>query len=165
MEQTLNVLDIIDGTSVDGPGLRTSIYFAGCDHHCPGCHNPESWNPNGGTPTTVARLLQHIAENNMPVTLSGGDPLQQDSQALLSLLKGVKALGLDLWCYTGYTYEQIISDPRLLPMLDYIDVVVDGPFMLPLRDTSLIFKGSSNQRLIDVRKTGQGKISLWESDF
>ncbi len=113
----------------------------------------------------MAQLLRHISENNMPVTLSGGDPLQQDTDTLLSLIKGIRELGLDLWCYTGYTYEELLSDPRRRPLLDYINVIVDGPFRLPLRDTTLIFKGSSNQRLIDVRKSAPGKIIIWESDF
>ena len=162
---SLRVLKIIDGTSVDGPGLRTSIYFAGCDHACPGCHNPQSWDSSGGEPMSIDQLMARIIDNNLPVTFSGGDPLQQNPIALVALARRIKEAGFDLWCYTGYTFEQLCAEPKLCSVLELIDVLVDGPFVMAQRDTSLIFKGSTNQRLIDVRKSAPGDIHLWESDF
>lgn len=143
----LRVLDIIPGTSVDGPGLRTTIYFAGCGHHCEGCHNPQSWDPDGGTPMTVGEILDIIEDNGFNVTFSGGDPLLQ-VEALLSLALEIHRRGYNIWLYTGYTFEQIKASDRLRPILDAVDVVVDGPFILPLRDIHLRFRGSSNQRIL-----------------
>lgn len=152
MQPTLRVLSIIAGTSVDGPGLRTSIYFAGCTHHCPECHNQQSWNPDGGIEMTIAEILARIEEEDFPVTFSGGDPLMQ-IEALLPLAKAIKAEHRNLWCYTGYTIEQILSHSHLRPILDHIDVLVDGPFLKEQRDISLKFKGSANQRIIDVTES------------
>ncbi len=149
-ETTLRVLRVIDGTSVDGPGLRTSIYLAGCDHRCPGCHNPQSWDFAGGTPMTVDRLVDIIAEADFDVTLSGGDPLYQ-LDGVIELARRVKALGKNLWCYTGFTYEEILADERLSRVLPWIDTLVDGPFVQALRDPELIFRGSSNQRILNLR--------------
>lgn len=146
---TLRVIDIIDGTSVDGPGLRTSIYFAGCDHHCPGCHNPSTWDFRAGRDMSVGEIVEHIVENDFNVTFSGGDPLYQ-YEALTILARAIKAAGKTIWCYTGFTYEQLASDPRYSELLSNIDVLVDGPFILALRDTDLRFRGSSNQRIIDL---------------
>ena len=149
----LRVLHIVEGTSVDGPGLRTSIYLAGCGHHCPGCHNPASWDPGGGEERTLDELMQVIAYNEAPVTLSGGDPLLQadGTRALIHRIKS--ELGYNVWCYTGYTWEQIVGDPVLLDTVRELDVLVDGPYIERLRDTSLRFRGSANQRLIDVPRT------------
>lgn len=151
-EQTLQVVDIKEGTSVDGPGLRTSIYFAGCRHRCPGCHNPTTWPFDAGTPHTVGELMEIIRYNRFNVTFSGGDPVYQ-APALLPLARAIKQNGLTLWCYTGFTFEQIIAgeaSSQAIELLGYTDVLVDGPFIESLRDISLHFRGSSNQRLIDV---------------
>ncbi|MBR6283054.1 MAG: anaerobic ribonucleoside-triphosphate reductase activating protein [Muribaculaceae bacterium] len=149
----LRVLRVVEGTSVDGPGLRTSVYLAGCQHHCQGCHNPQSWSPTAGTPVSTDALMQQIAYNEAPLTLSGGDPLAQP-QGVLELVRRVKTeLGLNIWCYTGYTWEQIVKRPELMAVMKYIDVLVDSPFVLAERDTSLRFRGSRNQRLIDVPHT------------
>ncbi len=143
----LRVLDIIPGTSVDGPGLRTTVYFAGCAHHCHGCHNPQSWDPRGGKLMTVGEILDTIEDNGFNVTFSGGDPLFQ-VEALLPLAAEIRHRGYNVWLYTGYTFEQIKASKRLRPILDNVDVVVDGPFRLSLRDTTLRFRGSSNQRIL-----------------
>ena len=149
-EGTLQVLRVIHGTSVDGPHLRTSIYLAGCNHACPGCHNPQSWSPRGGDAVTPRALVDTIAREELPVTLSGGDPLYQAEgvACLTTLIK--QELGYNIWLYTGYTWEQIIADERLLNAVRHVDVVVDGPFVMSLRDTDLLFRGSGNQRIIDV---------------
>ncbi len=148
----LRVLDIVGGTSVDGPGLRTSIYFAGCTHHCPGCHNPQSWDAAGGREMSVEEIMDVVRENDFNVTFSGGDPLLQ-VEALVSLAKAVKAEGYTIWCYTGYLYETVRDDARLSAILPYLDALVDGPFVESLRDTSLLFRGSSNQRIIEMKHT------------
>lgn len=133
----------------DGPGLRTSIYCAGCDHHCPGCHNPQSWDRNGGHEATVDELLEIIkADEFSNVTFTGGDPLYQ-VEAFTELAKRIKEeTSKTIWCYTGFTYEEILAEERLSAILPYIDVLVDGPFILELRDPELLFRGSSNQRII-----------------
>lgn len=158
----LRVLRIVEGTSVDGPGLRTSVYLAGCQHHCPGCHNPQSWNADGGDDMTTDQLLEVIAQNDAPLTLSGGDPLFQH-QAVKQLLQRVKSeLKLNVWVYTGFTWEQLMERPLLKELMKWIDVLVDGPFVQSQRDISLRFRGSTNQRLIDVATTlATGNISLW----
>ena len=146
----LRVVDIVDGTSVDGPGLRTSIYFAGCDHRCPGCHNPSTWDFRAGYDMTVDQLMRRIIDNDFNVTFSGGDPLYQ-LQPLTTLARAVKAAGKTIWCYTGFIYEDLLADSRYDEILSLIDVLVDGPFILALRDTDLRFRGSSNQRIISLR--------------
>ena len=154
MSGTLRVLDIVGGTAVDGPGLRTSIYFAGCDHRCPGCHNPQSWDPYGGTPMTVGEIMAVVTENGFNVTFSGGDPLEQPAETLTELARAIRAEGLSIWCYTGFLYEEIARRPELQELLQLLDTVVDGPFVMDLRDTSLTFRGSSNQRLIKPGPAG-----------
>lgn len=145
--EKLRVLDIIPGTSVDGPGLRTTIYFAGCGHHCEGCHNPQSWDPDGGRLMSAEEILDIIEDNGFNVTFSGGDPLFQ-VERLIPLALEIRRRGYNIWLYTGYTFEQVAASERLRPILDAVDVVVDGPFMLPLRDIHLRFRGSSNQRIL-----------------
>ena len=137
----------------DGPGFRTSIYCAGCGHHCPGCHNPQSWDFNGGYEVTVDELLEVIkADEFANVTLSGGDPLYQ-VEAFTELARRIKTeTDKTIWCYTGFTYEAILADPRLSQILPYLDVLVDGPYVEALRDTNLRFRGSSNQRIIELDK-------------
>lgn len=149
----LRVIDISEGTSVDGPGLRTSIYFAGCTHKCTGCHNPQSWDPKSGRDVTIDELLKVIDYNDFNVTFSGGDPLFQ-AEEVTELARRIKnELHKNIWCYTGYLWENIVDDPRFRPLLETIDVLVDSPFILSQRDIELRFRGSSNQRIIDVRQS------------
>lgn len=148
--RTLQVLDVIEGTSVDGPGLRTSIYLAGCGHHCPGCHNPQSHPFDSGKSMTYEELYEIVDRNGFNVTLSGGDPLYQ-SEPLIPFLKELKIRGYNIWVYTGFTLEEIVANrgPKgSYKLLNFIDALVDGPFIESLRDTSLRFRGSSNQRII-----------------
>ena len=137
----------------DGPGFRTSIYCAGCAHHCPGCHNPQSWDFKGGYEVTIDELLEVIkADEFANVTFSGGDPLYQ-VEAFTELARRIKTeTDKTIWCYTGFTYEEIQADPRLSQILPYLDVLVDGPYVEALRDTNLRFRGSSNQRIIELDK-------------
>ncbi|MBD5255407.1 MAG: anaerobic ribonucleoside-triphosphate reductase activating protein [Barnesiella sp.] len=163
--KSLRVVDIKDGTTVDGPGFRTSIYFGGCEHHCVGCHNQSTWPPDSGELMTISELIGIVKENDFNVTFSGGDPLLQ-IDTLVELAVEIKRLGKSLWCYTGYTFESIVNSSRLSPILEYVDVIVDGRFEIHNRDTKLLFRGSGNQRLIDVghwRATGE--TILWQQDF
>lgn len=161
----LRIVDIIPGTSVDGPGLRTAIYFAGCAHQCPECHNPLTWNFEAGKTMSADEIMNIIKLNDFNVTFSGGDPLYQ-IEALVNLAQRIKEeLGKNIWCYTGFTYEEVYASPKFSILLDWIDVLVDGPFIRDLKDLSLRFRGSSNQRLIDCRRTiFPDKIQLWEQE-
>lgn len=141
------ILDIRRGTTVDGPGFRTAIYLAGCTHRCPGCHNPESWDPSGGTLMTLEEIMTVVREEEFDVTLTGGDPLMHPATTL-RLAKAIHDEGLKVWLYTGYTIEQILATPTLSAVLPYLDAVVEGPFIAALADPDLPFRGSSNQRII-----------------
>ena len=151
MENFLRVLDILEDTTVDGPGFRTSIYLAGCHHRCPGCHNPESWDENGGEERTVEELFRLIEEADMNVTFTGGDPMlhPEGFTALARLIK--ERTDKTIWCYTGYRFEDLILHPQRKALLEWCDVLVDNPFLLAERDLSLPFRGSRNQRLINVQ--------------
>lgn len=150
MEDILyNVLDIIKGTTVDGPGFRTSIYFAGCSHKCSGCHNPHSWEPNAGSKMSLEDLIQIVEEEDFDVTLSGGDPLFHPDTIEI-LINRLKKNRRNVWIYTGYTWEEIVSSPELFSAVKEADVVVDGKFIEDLRNIDLPFRGSENQRLINV---------------
>lgn len=159
---SLRVIDIVGGTSVDGPGLRTSVYFAGCNHHCPGCHNPQSWDFEGGEAMSVIRIKEIIDDCDFNVTFSGGDPLMQPIDEMVELARLLKADGRTIWCYTGYSYEYVASRPEYEGLLACIDVLVDGPFVESLRDISLRFRGSSNQRLVDVARSTPDCVVEWK---
>ncbi|MCH5175193.1 MAG: anaerobic ribonucleoside-triphosphate reductase activating protein [Prevotellaceae bacterium] len=155
----LRVINISEGTSVDGPGLRTSIYFAGCSHHCEGCHNPQSWSPEAGQDMTEDEILAKIAYNDFPVTFTGGDPFFH-AEAVAHLAKRIKdEQHRNIWCFTGYRWEQLTKEERFRPLLEQIDVLVDGPFILKERNTQLRFRGSDNQRIINVQESlRQGRM-------
>ncbi|MCH5220196.1 MAG: anaerobic ribonucleoside-triphosphate reductase activating protein [Muribaculaceae bacterium] len=147
---TVRIIDIIEGTSVDGPGLRTSIYFAGCLHQCPGCQNPQSWPMDSGTEMTIDEIMKIVEYNDFNVTFSGGDPLYQ-VPGLIELAKRIKTFGKNIWLYTGFTFEEIKASATLRPIISLVDAIVDGPFIESLRDETLLFRGSSNQRIIDCQ--------------
>lgn len=161
----MRVLDILPGTSVDGPGMRTSVYFAGCTLHCEGCHNPQSWDPAGGREMTADELFAILSAEGFDVTFTGGDPMLQAAE-LAPLAARLKSEGYGVWCYTGRLYSDCEADETMRSLLDNIDVLVDGPYIAALRNRSLLFRGSSNQRLVDVATSrAEGKVVEWSSPF
>ena len=136
---------------VDGEGIRTVIWTQGCSHHCKGCHNPQTWSFEDGYLVDVDSVIKEIDSltGQDGITLSGGDPFYQ-VEACTLIAKHCKEKKLNVWCYTGFLYEDLIKDTKMLELLKYIDILVDGPFVLSQRSLDLYFKGSSNQRIIDV---------------
>lgn len=150
---SIRVLDIRYGTSVDGTGLRTSIYCSGCENRCEGCHNPQSWDPDAGLEMSVKALFEKIVEADMNVTFTGGDPMLRP-EGFLQLARLIRErTDKTIWCYTGYPFEDLLRHPARRALTELCDVVVDGPFILAERDLSLRFRGSRNQRVIDVRRS------------
>lgn len=157
----ISVLSIIEDTMVDGPGFRTSVYCAGCRHKCPGCHNPQSWDFEGGQPMSTEEIMRVIEADpfTQGVTFSGGDPMYQP-EGFAELARAIhRRTKKDIWCYTGFTYERLVNNPRQRALLQEIDVLVDGPFVKAERDETLRFRGSRNQRIIDVQASiQQGRV-------
>ena len=157
----IRILSIKYGTSVDGIGLRTSLYCAGCENHCPGCHNPQSWDVNGGEIISVEELYNRIVEADMNVTFTGGDPMLHPEGfiALAGLIK--RHTDKTIWCYTGYRFEDLLRHHTRRELVELCDVIVDGPYIEAERDLSLHFRGSRNQRIIDVQQSLHGEIVLF----
>ena len=157
----------LEGDSiVDGPGIRLAVFTQGCIHHCEGCHNPESHDPNGGKIYDTDKIIKYASENPLydGVTLTGGDPFYQPVPCAV-IAEGVKKLGLNVWTFTGYTWEQIMESGNedFMRLLKATDVLVDGRFERDKRSLELKFKGSSNQRTIDVQESlKKGEVVLWE---
>ena len=153
----------------NGPGIRVVLWTSGCDHHCKNCHNPETWDKDSGKPfdkKAVDKILVELSHEYIAgLTLSGGDPLfPSNRDTILGLVKEVKNRypQKSIWLYTGYRYEQIKGEY----LLDYVDVIVDGPYVDSLRDVSLPYCGSSNQRVIDVKESKESQtIVLWKSNI
>ena len=145
----IRVLDILHQTMADGPGFRTAIYCAGCKHACKGCHNPQSWDFNAGKWMEVEELLEIVkADDLSDVSFSGGDPFYQ-VEGFTELARRIKEeTSKTIWCWTGFTLEEIQASAQMSQMLPYLDVLVDGPFILEQRGTDLLFRGSPNQRII-----------------
>ena len=154
---------------VDGPGFRYVIFVQGCPHHCEGCHNPQSHDFDGGYEITLDKLYDEIKSNRhlKGVTFSGGEPFCK-ARELTLLGREVKALGLDVMTYTGYTYDHLVeeNDRDRMSLLEISDILVDGPFVLAKRDITLTFRGSENQRVIDMNATRKkGEIVLREFEY
>ena len=161
----IKVLSIIEDTMVDGPGFRTSIYCAGCRHRCPGCHNPQSWDFGGGREMSTEEIMRIIvADPYANVTFSGGDPMYQ-ATGFAELAHAIRRrTNKDIWCFTGFRFEELIQ-PEQRELLEQIDVLVDGPYVASLRNPDLLFRGSSNQRLIDVQASlFSGDVVLWQQN-
>lgn len=161
---TISILEILEDTTVDGPGFRTTVYCSGCPHHCPGCHNPQSWNIANGREVEVEEILGVIlADPFADVTFSGGDPMFQP-QGFAALAKAIKQKSnKNIWCYTGYLFEELLENPQQRALLEQVDVLVDGHFIEALKNEFLPFRGSSNQRIINVPASlAKGKVVVMD---
>lgn len=161
----IRIAGTVNDSIVDGPGLRYVVFVQGCPHHCPGCHNPETWDFNGGGEIDAFDLVQEMAANPLlsGLTLSGGEPFDQP-EASMWLAVHARLQGKNVWCYTGYTWEEILekNSQEWNNLLRAVDVLVDGPFIQEQKSLDLDYRGSRNQRLIDVQKSlDQGKVVLW----
>lgn len=154
----MRIAGFVEESIVDGPGFRIVIFFQGCAHHCYGCHNPETWDFEGGKEVSFDLIKKIIDDNPYAdgITLSGGDPLYQ-IDASTEIAEYTKSKGLDVILYTGFLFEEVLemtkANQRLKDLLNNVDTLIDGPFILEQRHLSLKFRGSSNQRIIDVKKS------------
>ncbi len=156
----IRILAIKYGTSVDGIGLRTSLYCAGCENHCPGCHNPQSWDEKGGEAISVEELYKRIVDADMNVTFTGGDPMLHP-EGFIALAQLIKLhTTKTIWCYTGYRFEELLVHPTRRKLAELCDVIVDGRYIEAERDLTLHFRGSRNQRIIDVKQSLHGDVVL-----
>ena len=161
----MNYHNITVDDMLNGDGLRTVLWVSGCDHHCPGCQNAQTWNEHSGLPfdeKAKAELFEALSRDYMTgITFSGGDPLMPCNRGVVGdLIREIRETLPEktIWLYTGSLFEDI----RMLPFIADIDVIVDGPYVEALRDVQLHWKGSANQRVIDVKKTlASGSIVLW----
>lgn len=157
----MRIAGIVRDSIVDGEGIRDVIFVQGCSHHCKGCHNQQTWDYGGGEHMFVGDIVNELSNSSNDVTISGGEPLDQYT-SLLELCQQLHKQGKRIWVYTGNTVNApvIKSYRELAP---YVDVIVDGKFVEELKDSDLLFRGSSNQRIIDLKKSvEQNKIVLWE---
>ena len=151
----LDLAGIVEDSIVDGPGIRTTVFCQGCPHHCEGCQNPETWEFGCGTPMEAERILEIVKSNRLcrGVTFSGGEPFAQ-AAGYARLARLLKAAGYEVASYSGYTFEQLLKGtPAQRELLETIDVLIDGPFLLAERTLEAPFRGSRNQRIIDVPKS------------
>ena len=161
----LRVFGTANDSIVDGPGLRFALFVQGCIHNCKGCHNPESHKLDGGTLQDTDEIFEQIQKNPLldGVTFSGGEPFLQ-AKALSELAKKIKDTGLNLYVYTGFTYEELLSEANEEnfwgELLKYTDFLVDGKFEEDKKHYTLLFKGSENQRIIDVQSSMDGEIKI-----
>ena len=157
---------IVNDSIVDGPGLRLTVFMQGCPYGCPGCHNPQTHDVMGGREADTEEVRAMLKKNPLldGLTLSGGEPLLQP-QAAREMAEMAKAQGLNVWCYTGDTVEHMLKNcaPDVMAALEHVDVLVDGPFILEQKTLDLRFRGSRNQRLINMPATlNAGMAVLWE---
>ncbi len=148
----LRIAGTVSDSIVDGPGLRFVIFTQGCSHHCKGCHNPHTWPYDGGTVADLDELYDKVVKNPIlsGVTLSGGEPFDQ-ALALYPLVKRYKDSGIEIAAYSGYTFEELIRDEDKLKLLSLCDVLIDGEFLEAEKSLDLKFRGSKNQRILDVK--------------
>lgn len=150
------------GSIVDGEGIRGVIWTQGCSHNCPGCHNPSTHSFDAGYLKDVSYIFNEIDKLELEdgITLTGGDPMFQ-IDACSEIAKYARKKGLNVWCYTGFTFEQLLQNPKALEFLKYVDVLIDGRFVLEEKSLNLPFRGSKNQRIINVKRSlALGKASI-----
>ena len=168
MADSLRIAGIMRESIVDGPGIRFAVFCQGCPHACPGCHNPETHDFNGGSEVSIERIIEEFDKNPLlaGITFSGGEPMCQP-EGFAALGKLVKERGKTITIFSGYTLEQLLARAKenkaTAELLMMCDVLIDGPFVQAKRDLTLQFRGSSNQRVIDMNRTRkEGKIVLFE---
>ena len=169
----LDLAGIVSDSIVDGPGIRVTVFCQGCPHHCGGCHNPETWGFGCGTKVTEGQVLAEIVKNPLckGVTFSGGEPFAQ-AEGFACLAKLLKERGYEVASYTGYTFEQLLDGtPAQKELLNCIDVLIDGPFVQAEKSLEISFRGSKNQRILDVRASLQSGRAIpmtdmrWTGDY
>jgi anaerobic ribonucleoside-triphosphate reductase activating protein len=167
--EKIRIAGIVKESVVDGPGLRAVVFFQGCPHRCPGCHNPETWDPNGGYEATPAEIWADLGYEQNPllsgITLTGGEPLLQPAAALALALM-TRARSGNVMLYTGYTWEEVMTFPSetVRELLHHLELMVDGPFLEAEKEEGLVFRGSRNQRIIKVQPSlANGEIVLWHN--
>ena len=152
----MRIADYTQDSIVDGSGLRFVLFTQGCPHRCPGCHNPDTQSQDGGRETSVDSIIAEMLGNPLAdgVTLSGGEPFAQAAPCS-EIARAAHDAGLDVWCYTGYTFEELLASesPEVARLMREIDVLVDGRFVLAERSLTLKWRGSANQRLLDMKKS------------
>ncbi|NMB18313.1 MAG: anaerobic ribonucleoside-triphosphate reductase activating protein [Erysipelothrix sp.] len=152
---TIRLASLIHDSIVDGEGLRSVIFTQGCPHKCPGCHNPETIPFDKGKILYIDDVLDEVLKRDLKkVTFSGGEPFMQ-AESCYNIAKVLKEKGYNLWSYTGFTFERLIKleDPYVHKFLSQLDILVDGPFILNQRNLSILFRGSENQRILDVQNS------------
>lgn len=156
----LRIAGIVDDSIVDGEGVRLTVFTQGCPHHCHGCHNPQTWSLDGGHEVDTEEIVQKLKENPLlsGITFSGGEPFLQPAP-LADLARAAHSLGLDVWSYTGFTLEELEKRTDAQQLLNEVDMLVDGPYVEALRDLTLRFRGSSNQRIIDLNELRKGNAA------
>lgn len=156
----IQIAGVIRESIVDGKGMRYVIFAQGCHHNCKGCHNPETHDPNGGQTTDTAKIIADIKKQHSicGVTFSGGEPFEQAAE-FTEIAATCHMMGYDIWCYTGYTYEQLYGNADAMPLLREVDILVDGPFILEQRNAGLPFRGSENQRILEVYQNPRKEIN------
>lgn len=165
----IKIAGIVNDSIVDGRGIRMTVFTQGCPHHCPGCHNPQTHDFEGGSWDDTDRIFEEFCENPLlrGITFSGGEPFCQPVP-LKALADKVHSRRKDVTIYSGWTYEQLcaMQDPDVDALLSVCDVLIDGPFIEAQKNLDLLFRGSENQRLIDMKKTREtGKLTLLELDW
>jgi len=161
----MRIAGLVQDSIVDGPGFRFTVFTQGCPHNCQGCHNPDTHDPDGGREMTVKQVIDTMLSNPMTdgLTLSGGDPFVQAADCA-EIAKAAHKNGLNVWTYTGWTYEKLTElserDEGIKALLNETDVLVDGPFILSQKSYDVPWRGSKNQRLIDMKATREsGKVA------
>lgn len=162
----IRLAGLVGESIVDGPGYRFAVFVQGCPHGCPGCHNPKTHDFAGGYEADTDEVIAKIGGNPLVrgVTLTGGEPMMQ-AKALREIAEAAREKGMNIWCYTGYTLEALLREqnPDRMRLLALVDVLVDGPYLSHERSLDLVYCGSKNQRLIDMKKTLEaGEIHLYE---
>ncbi|MDD4557150.1 MAG: anaerobic ribonucleoside-triphosphate reductase activating protein [Alphaproteobacteria bacterium] len=154
----LRIASVVDDSVVDGPGVRYVIFTQGCKHNCPGCHNPQSHSFSAGMFVGFDEIYEDLSKYKYvkAVTFSGGEPLEQP-EAVAEFVSKLKEKGYHILIYTGYTFEQILADEKKLRAIEKADLLVDGLFVLRLRSLNVNFRGSSNQRIVDVQRSLKNK--------